>query len=114
MVMALSLDRLGRSLQDKSTFLSERHALDIDLFYTNRDLTGGCRPAKPCSRWAYSLSLSAQCFRNALGPGLARAKSEDERLGRPPIPSDIEPPTKNHLLVDHECRLGRFKESSSA
>jgi DNA invertase Pin-like site-specific DNA recombinase len=32
MVMAWSVDRLGRSLQDLVGFLSELHALKIDLF----------------------------------------------------------------------------------
>jgi len=32
MVMAWSVDRLGRSLQDMVSFLSELHALHIDLF----------------------------------------------------------------------------------
>src|SRR5258705_3372716 len=32
MVMAWSVDRLGRSLQDLIVFLSEIHALDVDLY----------------------------------------------------------------------------------
>ena len=36
MVMAWSVDRLGRSLQDLVGFLSELHALGIDLFLSTR------------------------------------------------------------------------------
>jgi len=38
MVMAWSVDRLGRSLQDLVAFLSELHALRIDLFLHQRGL----------------------------------------------------------------------------
>ncbi|MGB8629218.1 MAG: recombinase family protein, partial [Xanthobacteraceae bacterium] len=38
MVMAWSVDRLGRSLQDLVTFLSELHALHIDLFLHQQGL----------------------------------------------------------------------------
>jgi DNA invertase Pin-like site-specific DNA recombinase len=39
MVMAWSVDRLGRSLQDLVGFLSELHALKIDLSCANRAST---------------------------------------------------------------------------
>src|SRR5262249_51960716 len=38
MVMAWSVDRLGRSLQDLVAFLSELHALKIDLFLRQQGL----------------------------------------------------------------------------
>ena len=38
MVMAWSVDRLGRSLQDLIGFLSELHALKIDLFMRQQGL----------------------------------------------------------------------------
>ena len=38
MVMAWSVDRLGRSLQDLVGFLSELHALKIDLFLHQQGL----------------------------------------------------------------------------
>jgi DNA invertase Pin-like site-specific DNA recombinase len=38
MVMAWSVDRLGRSLQDLVSFLSESHALHIDLFLHQQGL----------------------------------------------------------------------------
>jgi hypothetical protein len=44
MVMAWSVDRLGRSLQDLVGFLSELHALKIDLFLRQQ----GTRHHHPC------------------------------------------------------------------
>lgn len=38
MVLAWSVDRLGRSLQDLVSFLSELHALHIDLFLHQQGL----------------------------------------------------------------------------
>jgi DNA invertase Pin-like site-specific DNA recombinase len=38
MVMAWSVDRLGRSLQDLVHFLSELHALHVDLFLHQQGL----------------------------------------------------------------------------
>ncbi len=38
MVMAWSVDRLGRSLQDLVGFLSKPHALKIDLFLRQQGL----------------------------------------------------------------------------
>jgi DNA invertase Pin-like site-specific DNA recombinase len=50
MVMAWSVDRLGRSLQDLVGFLSELHALKIDLFLHQQGSTLRPRLARPCSR----------------------------------------------------------------
>ena len=50
MVMAWSVDRLGRSLQDLVSFLSELHALHIDLFLHQQAWTPRPRRAKPCFR----------------------------------------------------------------
>ena len=38
MVMAWSVDRLGRSLQDLVAFLSELHAIGIELFLHQQDI----------------------------------------------------------------------------
>jgi DNA invertase Pin-like site-specific DNA recombinase len=47
-VMAWSVARLGRSLQDLVSFLSELHALRVDLFLHSAGPRH--RPARPCSR----------------------------------------------------------------
>jgi DNA invertase Pin-like site-specific DNA recombinase len=64
-VMAWSVDRLGRSLQDLASFLTELHALRIDLFLHQQGIDtttpGGCPTecswAKPkASKWIVSRS----------------------------------------------------------
>ena len=50
-VMAWSVDRLGRSLQDLVGFLSELHALKIDLFLRQQGLdTTSPPPGRRCFR----------------------------------------------------------------
>ena len=49
-VMAWSVDRLGRSLQDLCGFLSELHSLGIDPALHQRESTPQRRPARPCFR----------------------------------------------------------------
>jgi len=50
MVMAWSVDRLGRSLQDLVGFLSELHALKIDLFLRQQGSTPRHPPGRRCFR----------------------------------------------------------------
>jgi DNA invertase Pin-like site-specific DNA recombinase len=50
LVMAWSVDRLGRSLQDLIGFLSELHALGIDLMLHQQGSTRRRRPVKRCFR----------------------------------------------------------------
>jgi Resolvase, N terminal domain len=45
-VMAWSVDRLGRSLQDLVGFLSELHAVGIDLFLHQQGVSSECLPAR--------------------------------------------------------------------
>ena len=47
-VMAWSVDRLGRSLQDLIGFLSELHSLEMTSPCINRASTPRRRPARPC------------------------------------------------------------------
>jgi DNA invertase Pin-like site-specific DNA recombinase len=48
--MAWSLDRLGRSLQDVVGFLSELHAVGVDLFLLSKGSTPRRRLARRCPR----------------------------------------------------------------
>ena len=50
MVMAWSVDRLGRSLQDLVGFLTELHALKIDLFLRQQGLDTTTPQARRCFR----------------------------------------------------------------
>ena len=91
MVMAWSVDRLGRSLQDLVGFLSELHALKIDLFLRQQ----GLDTTTPAGKAMFQMMGVFAEFERAMiqervRAGLARARSEGKRLGRPPIASALE------------------------
>jgi DNA invertase Pin-like site-specific DNA recombinase len=100
MVMAWSVDRLGRSLQDLVGFLSELHALKIDLFLRQQ----GLDTTTPAGKAMFQmLGVFAEFERAMIAErvraGLARARSEGKRLGRPPIVS-------RYSLVARSCLSG--------
>src|SRR2546421_7780586 len=91
MVMAWSVDRLGRSLQDLVGFLSELHALRIDLFLHQQ----GLDTTTPAGKAMFQMMGVFAEFERAMiqervRAGLARARSEGKRLGRPPIPAEMQ------------------------
>jgi DNA invertase Pin-like site-specific DNA recombinase len=91
MVMAWSVDRLGRSLQDLVGFLSELHAFKIDLFLRQQ----GARHHDACGQGDVSddgriCRVRARHIAERVRAGLARARSEGKRLGRPPIAPALE------------------------
>jgi DNA invertase Pin-like site-specific DNA recombinase len=90
-VMAWSVDRLGRSLQDLVAFLSELHALGVDLFLHQQ----GLDTTTPAGKAMFQMMGVFAEFERAMiqervRAGLARARSEGKRLGRPRIASELE------------------------
>jgi DNA invertase Pin-like site-specific DNA recombinase len=90
-VMAWSVDRLGRSLQDLVNFLSELHALRVDLFLK----TQGIDTTTPSGKAMFGmLSVFADFERSIIQERvraeLVRARREGKRLGRPSIAADVE------------------------
>src|SRR5262245_17697338 len=90
-VMAWSVDRLGRSLKDLVNFLDELRALDVDLFLK----TQGIDTTSPSGKAMFGmLSVFADFERSIIQErvraGLARANGEGKTLGRPKIAADIE------------------------
>jgi DNA invertase Pin-like site-specific DNA recombinase len=90
-VMAWSVDRLGRSLQDLIGFLSELHAMRIDLFLHQQ----GIDTTTPAGRAMFQMMGVFAEFERAMiqervRAGLKRARSEGQALGRPPIASELE------------------------
>src|SRR6476619_349097 len=90
-IMAWSVDRLGRSLQDLVGFLSELHALKIDLFLRQQ----GLDTTTPAGKAMFQMMGVVAEFERAMiqervRAGLARARSVGKRLGRPPIASALE------------------------
>src|SRR5438874_6484877 len=89
--MAWSVDRLGRSLQDLVGFLSELHALRIDLFLHQQGLDTTTPAGKAMLQMmGVFAEFERAIIQERVRAGLARAKSEGKRLGRPPIPAKME------------------------
>ena len=91
MVMAWSVDRLGRSLQDLVGFLSELHALRIDLFLHQQ----GLDTTTPAGKAMFQMMGVFAEFERAMiqervRAGLRRAKDEGKQLGRPRIAASLE------------------------
>jgi len=87
-VMAWSVDRLGRSLQHLIGFLSEIHALGIDLFLHQQ----GLDTRTPAGKAMFGMmgvfaEFTRDVMAERLRPGLARAKGSGVTLGRPSLPA---------------------------
>jgi DNA invertase Pin-like site-specific DNA recombinase len=83
MVMAWSVDRLGRSLQDLVGFLSELHALGIDLFLHQQ----GLDTTAPAGKAMFQMmgvfaEFERSMIRERVNAGLRRAKAAGKTLGR--------------------------------
>jgi DNA invertase Pin-like site-specific DNA recombinase len=90
-IVAWSVDRLGRSLQDLVGFLSEIHALKIDLYLHQQ----GLDTTTPAGKAMFQMMGVFAEFERAMiqervRAGLARAKDEGKHLGRPPMPSELQ------------------------
>jgi DNA invertase Pin-like site-specific DNA recombinase len=90
-VMAWSVDRLGRSLQDLVGFLSELHAIGIDLFLNQQ----GLDTTTPAGKAMYQMmgvfaEFERSMIQERVRAGLARAKAEGKQLGRPKIAEKTE------------------------
>src|SRR4051794_22625190 len=89
-VMAWNVDRLGRSLQDLCGFLSELHALKVDLFLHQQ----GIDTTTPGGKAMFQMmgvfaEFERSIIQERVRAGLARARSEGKRLGRPPIAPEL-------------------------
>jgi DNA invertase Pin-like site-specific DNA recombinase len=91
LIMAWSVDRLGRSLQDLVGFLSEIHALKIDLYLHQQ----GLDTTTPAGKAMFQMmgvfaEFERAMIRERVRAGLARAQAEGKTLGRPRINAEIE------------------------
>ena len=86
-----SVDRLGRSLQDLVGFLSELHAVDVDLFLHQQ----GMDTTTPSGKALFQMMSVFAEFERAMlkervQDGLQRARAQGKRLGRPTVGTEIE------------------------
>ena len=86
LVAAWSVDRLGRSLQDLVGFLGEIHAVGVDLYLHKQ----GVDTTTPAGKAMFQMLGVFSEFERAMiqervKAGLARAKAQGKKLGRPRI-----------------------------
>jgi DNA invertase Pin-like site-specific DNA recombinase len=90
-VMAWSVDRLGRSLQDLVGFLSELHAAGVDLFLHQQ----GLDTTTPAGKAMFQMlgvfaEFERSIIQERVRAGLRRAVDEGKQLGRPKIDPVLE------------------------
>ena len=90
-VMSWSVDRLGRSLQDLVTFLNELHVLGVDLFLYQQ----GVDTTTPAGKAMFQMcgvfaEFERSMMQERVRAGLARARAQGKRLGRPPVLVSVE------------------------
>lgn len=91
LVAAWSVDRLGRSLQDLLGVLQELHAKQIDLYLHQQ----GLDTTTPAGKAMFQMlgvfaEFERAIIQERIKSGLARAKAEGRRLGRPRVSAEIE------------------------
>src|SRR4030081_3917113 len=91
LVMAWSVDRLGRSLQDLIGFLFELHSLGIGLFLHQQ----GLDTTTPSGKAMFQMlgvfaEFERAMIQERVRAGLARARAEGKQLGRPKIAEKTE------------------------
>jgi len=90
-VMAWSVDRLGRSLQDLVGFLSELHAAGVDLFLHQQ----GLDTTTPAGKAMFQMlgvfaEFERSIIQERVRAGLRRAVDEGKQLGRPKLEKRIQ------------------------
>ncbi len=91
LVMAWSVDRLGRSLQQLISFLSDLQAKHIDLYLHQQ----GIDTTTPAGKAMFQMCGVFAEFEQAMiqervKAGLARARLQGKKLGRPRVPASVE------------------------
>src|SRR6185437_13013150 len=104
-VMAWSVDRLGRSLQDLVAFLSELKAAGVDLFLHQQALD----TSSPSGRALFQMlgvfaEFEAAMIRERTLAGLARARARGKRLGRPPVKQGVAVAVRRSLAAGVSIR----------
>ncbi len=90
-VMAWSVDRLGRSLQGLVAFLSELQAAGVDLYLDRQ----GIDTTTPAGKALFQMmgvfaEFELAMTQERIHAGLARARKEGKRLGRPKVAKKTE------------------------
>ena len=85
-VMAWSVDRLGRSLKDLVAFLDELRSLGADLYLHQQRLDTTTSSGRALFGMLSVFSeFERSLIQERVNAGLARAKAQGKKLGRPPV-----------------------------
>ncbi|MCX6976061.1 MAG: recombinase family protein [Verrucomicrobia bacterium] len=84
LVVSWSIDRLGRSLQHLIAFMTEVQAAGVDLYVHQQAIN----TATPAGRMVFGVfsalgEYERELIRERINAGLARARAEGKKLGRP-------------------------------
>ena len=113
-VMAWSVDRLGRSLQDLVAFLGDLHAQGVDLYLHIQ----GIDTTTPGGKALFQMMGVFAEFERAMiqervCAGLAKARAKGKRLGRPKVSPSVESAIqaaraagKGQQAIARELRVG--------
>jgi DNA invertase Pin-like site-specific DNA recombinase len=113
-VMAWSVDRLGRSLQDLIGFLGELRAVGCDLYLHQQ----GVDTTTPAGRALFQMlgvfaEFERAIIQERVRAGIARARAAGKHLGRPRIDAETEQAIRAALCVGkgirrvaRECGVG--------
>ena len=90
-IMAWSVDRLGRSLQDLVAFLGDVHAQGIDLYLDRQ----GVDTTTPGGKALFQMmgvfaEFERAIIRERVCAGLEKARAKGRKLGRPKVPAAVE------------------------
>jgi DNA invertase Pin-like site-specific DNA recombinase len=105
-VMSWSVDRLGRSLQDLVAFLSELHAVGVDLYLHQQ----GIDTTTPAGKAMFQMmgvfaEFERSMIQERVKAGLNRAKAQGKTLGRPKVSGKVE----NAVLAARADGTGKRK-----
>jgi DNA invertase Pin-like site-specific DNA recombinase len=97
LIMSWSVDRLGRSLQHLVTFLGEIHAKGVDLYLHQQ----GVDTSTPAGKALFQMcgvfaEFERSMIRERVKAGLARARAQGKKLGRPRVAASIERKVRTH------------------
>ena len=104
-IMAWSVDRLGRSLLDLIGFLKEIHTLKVDLYLHQQGLDTTTPGGKAMFQMmGVFAEFERAMIQERVRAGLARAKAEGKQLGRPTIDPKLEAAIKSALDLGSSYR----------
>lgn len=90
LVAAWSVDRIGRSLPDLISFLQELHSKGIDLYLHQQGLDTGTPAGKAMfGMMGVFAEFERAMIQERVKAGLARARSQGTKLGRPTISDEM-------------------------